>query len=63
MDITSLLKNDWFEKNASEKKMPFEIIDFCYVAYIFSANIFSANERLIYYSKIRGTANTERCEN
>lgn len=46
-----------FNKCFWEKKIPFEIIDFCYVAYIFSANIFSANERLIYYSKIHGTAN------
>lgn len=38
--------------------MPFEIIDFCNAAYIFSANIFSVNTRLIYYSKMHGTANT-----
>lgn len=41
-----------------EKKNHFEIIDFCNVAYIFNANIFSANTRLFYYIKIHGTANT-----
>lgn len=59
VDITSLLKNGSFKNNSSEeKKMPFEIIDFCNVAYIFSANIFSANTRLIYCSKMHGAANT-----
>lgn len=41
-----------------EKLIDFEIIDFCNVAYIFNATIFSANTRLCYYSKIHGTANT-----
>lgn len=41
-----------------EKNIYFEIIDFCNVAYIFNANIFSANTRLFYYIKISSTANT-----